>query len=632
MKKFISIMVITALIILNGTSAAFAGGVYTVQEGDKLWKIAQKYNISWQELAEYNSLKNPHLIFPNQKLNIPDNAAAVAEKPDASAAAPADPSAGASAVPANPSQPAHTGGPMAKAPTGTYAGQMNDGIEEFLGIRYGEMEPFKAPTDVTTTADDVIEAKAWGYNCIQPYDEVELASQDPCSQDCLYLNIWTKDSDTKDKPVIVWIHGGGYTWGGATDPMYDGELFVRNLPDGEDCVFITINYRLSFMGSSDLSVLEGYTEEYADAINLAKLDQTQALKWVNENIDAWGGNTDNITIMGHSSGGAAVSQLMADPDTNRYFSRVIEHSGVAAHTMIDEKTCAERSKAIFDILGVKTVGELTALTDKEISDKMTELNEKVELGSVVADGDIISKTWWDDLKNGSAKDIELMIGSVNGENDYASMDWDNYPEPVADYKPLYEKMNESNEKNAGVYGRFYPFDQEGLVERYLALGPDKVQLMQDLYNDMAAPYVSQVIAETQSKWNGDTYVYYWEYAPAKEDVIAYSGDSAEVSPWSRALHSMDVCFAFGTLEGGYTELTGDYKLLPENLSPQTQAAWYNFAKTGNPSNEMTGAWAAYNDKERETMVITPEAEWECVSNFRGDVYEILKEVRPYGEK
>lgn len=111
----------------------------------------------------------------------------------------------------------------------------------------------------------------------------------------------------------------------------------------------------------------------------------------------------------------------------------------------------------------------------------------------------------------SAKDIELLIGSVNGEMDFASMDWDNYPGPVTDYMPLYKQMKENNENNAGVYGRFYPFAQEG-----------------------------------------NTYLYYWEYAPAKEDVIAYSGDSAEVSSWSRALHCMDICFAFGTLEDGYT--------------------------------------------------------------------------------
>ena len=166
--------------------------------------------------------------------------------------------------------------PTVAAPTGTYVGTEENGVMSFKGIRYGTFTPFQAASDVTTTTEDTIEAKTFGDNCIQPYSEVEVASQGPNSQDCLYLNIWTKDTTTTDKPVIVFIHGGSYIWGGTSDPTYDGQFFVRNLPEGEDCVFITINYRLSFMGGVDMSSLEGYTEEYAHAKNLRKLDQTQA--------------------------------------------------------------------------------------------------------------------------------------------------------------------------------------------------------------------------------------------------------------------------------------------------------------------------------------------------------------------
>lgn len=99
----------------------------------------------------------------------------------------------------------------------------------------------------------------------------------------------------------MFIHGGSCIWGGTTDPSYDGEYFIRNLPEGEDCVLVTINYRMSIMSGVDMSVLEGYTDEYADAINLSKKDQTQALKWIQENISAFGGDPDNVTIMGQSA-------------------------------------------------------------------------------------------------------------------------------------------------------------------------------------------------------------------------------------------------------------------------------------------------------------------------------------------
>ena len=621
--KRIGSLIIVILLILNNASLVFADNVYTVQPGDKLWKIAEKNNVSWKTLAEYNNLKNPDLIFPNQTLTIPDNNTSVV-KPTAPATAPA---AGDSKT-----------DPVAKAPTGTYIGLNDNGVTEFLGIRYAApIEHFKRAKDVTTTTNDVIKAQKWGYNCIQPYDEVEVASQAPCSQDCLYLNIWTKDVSTAGKPVIVWIHGGGYIWGGTTDPMYYGENFVRDLAKSEDCVFVSINYRLNFMGGCDLSVLPDYTDEYADAINLSMLDQTQALKWVSENIAAWGGDPKNITIAGHSSGGSTVYSLAVSPNSNKYVNRVIEDSGVPMFTIESEKEAQESAKKVFEILGVKSVAELVTLSDKQIADKVGEIAEAMPIGTATAvgnrcaDGRVISKTWWDDLKNGSAKNVEWLIGSVNGEFDGSSIDPNNYPNPMKDYIIAYDRMKKASEAKENVYGALDPFDYNGLVDKYLALGTDKVMLMQDLYNDTVSAYGSRLIAEEQSKWNPNTYLYYWEYAPSKEDVIAYKGESAEVSPWSRALHGMDVCFALGNLENGYTEITGDSKKLPTELRKEAEAVWYNFAKTGNPNNSLISKWDAFSNNTKQTMVIKPDASWKCESNYRADAMKILSEIRPYEE-
>lgn len=527
-----------------------------------------------------------------------------------------------------------SGDPTAVAPTGTYVGQDNEGVQEFLGIRYGEFEPFKAATDVTTTADDVIEAKEWGANSIQPYDEVEVASQDPCSQDCMFLNIWTKDSEVKDKPVIVWIHGGSNVWGGGTDPMYDGSIFVRNLPEGEDCVFVSINYRLSFLGGIDMSLLDGYTDEYSDAVNLRHLDRIQALKWVNENIDAWGGNADNVTVVGQSSGAMAVQCLMIDGKANRYFNRGIEASGVMCEVAASDDEFQEMSETVYDILGVNTIEELISLSDAEIADKMSEINEATfgMSGAIYADGEIISKTWFDDLKNGAAKDIDLMISSVSGEHDYEAVDYDNFPDAVTDENFMKEAAEAATKKEAPVYGHLNPFDYDGLIDQYLALNDDKVQGLMDLINDVCFTYPNILIAGEQSKWNDNTYVYYWEYAPDKDDVIKFSGESAEVSPWSRPLHSMDICFFFGTLENGYTELTGDPNRLPEGLMEETQSVYYNFAKTGDPNGELVSGWKSYDTEDKNIMVIKPDASWKCIGDYRSEYMNVLSKMRPYGEK
>lgn len=522
--------------------------------------------------------------------------------------------------------------PTAAAATGTYIGHDNDGVQEFLGIRYGNFAPWQPATDVETTTDDEIEAADWGKNCIQPYDETETASQDPCSQDCLFLNVWTKDTTTTDKPVIMFIHGGSYIWGGTSDPLYNGKNFVKNLPDGEDCVFVTINYRLSLFGGLDLTSLDGYTDDYKYSTELAKLDQTQALKWVNENIDAFGGDVDNVTIMGHSSGGAAVQMLYTSEDSNQYFNRAIQCSGVQTCTAMSEKQYAERSEQILDILGVKSIDELTALTDEEVQDKMTKLNENVDgFGNVVADGEVISKTWWEDLENGSAKDIDLMLGAVNGEEDWDSVDWDNgVSDPVEDYQPEYDLMMDNFETYKDTYGRI---NAESVTDAYMAQaeseGQSKPMAINSLHNDINSAYVNTLIADIQSQYNPNTYVYYWEYAPDKDEVVEYNGDAASVSPWNRALHTMSVNFIFGN-PLGYEAQTGDPEKMDMNLSAQMQSAIYNFAKSGDPNNDLISEWKAYSADDPETMVIGLDKSWTSQKDYRASLLNILAPIKPNG--
>ena len=524
-------------------------------------------------------------------------------------------------------------GPSVEAPTGTYIGQDNEGVAEFLGIRYGNMKPFQAPTDVTTTAGDEFEATAFGENCIQPYDEVEVASQDPCSQDCLFLNVWTKDVETKDKPVIVFIHGGSCIWGGSSDPSYDGEYFVRNLPEGEDCVFVTINYRLSIMGGVDLSVLEGYTDEYADAINLSKLDQTQALKWINENISAFGGNPGNVTIMGQSAGGGAVEMLMADQDTHQYFNRAVINSGTQSREAVSKDTVKKNSEIIFDMLGVKTVEEAMSLTDEDISENISDIVDKLgraHPGLRCADGNIISETWWEDLQNGAAADIDLLIGGTNGEVDWYAVDWDiSISDPISDPQSIYDYMVETDTARSDAYGRYYGVGVDGFYDNFLAKGDDPVKQAMDLYNEIYFNYPTQMIAEMQSQHNENTYLYYWEYAPDMEEVIEYNGDSAEVSPYGRAMHCMDLCFEFGTKEG-YTELTGDPEKMSDDMIAQAQAMLYSFAKTGDPNNDLISEWKPYNVETKYNMVVAPDSKWHCESDYRADVINYMRQLKPYG--
>ena len=144
---------------------------------------------------------------------------------------------------------------------------------------------------------------------------------------------------------------------------------------------------------------------------------------------------------------------------------------------------------------------------------------------------------------------------------------------------------------------------------------------------MSSDYYAQVMCEKLSEYNENTYEYEWQYAPKNTDVIAYSGEDAEYSPWSRALHCMDVPFTFGTLENGYTEMTGDPNGHPENLLRDWQASIYSFAKTGNPNNEYVDSWMSFGGDEHNTMIIGTDGRLRNESHFKAAEFEIMSEMQ-----
>ena len=532
-----------------------------------------------------------------------------------------------------------SGTPKVEAPTGIYTGNSVDGIEEYLGIRYAApVQRWKRAEDVTTTAEDVIDATKWGPCCTQPYNEVEVASQGELSEDCLNLNIWTKDSKTEDKPVFVFIHGGGFMNGGSNDPMYEGDSMVKGLADGEDMVYVSINYRTNLFGSIDLTGLEGYTDEYYDAVNLWILDQIQALKWINENISSWGGDPANVTVCGQSCGGMAISYMLSMPEATQYFQKAIIESGAP---FIAQQTEAEKLKVadmIYDELDVSTLDEFLDLSDEEIKENgLSDIFDNLAgISNIYADGKIISKTWWDDIRDGSAEGIKIMIGCTDGENDWVAYDYENGgvlkdPEGVEWY--ITNESKNRGDKEARYF--INPISADGTpnfdLDAYLDTKTDKVEAMTDLYNDMCYAQGTEYEAEALSAYT-EVYKFYWTYAQKPENVIEYCENNeleAEVSPYGRAQHSYACVFALGNSKDGYNELTGDPAKDPENLQAMTMSAWYNFAKSGNPNNDLIPEWRTYDVKERNTMVMG--AEWSLVKDPRKLQREAFT-CRPQGEK
>lgn len=524
-----------------------------------------------------------------------------------------------------------TGGIEVKANTGTYIGHDNDGVQEFLGISYAApVDKWKAPTAPETTAEDVIECDEWGPSCFQIADDVEVASSWEQDYDCLDLNVWTRDVTAEKKPVIVFIHGGGGWQGGTYDPCYDGEFFVRNLAEGEDCVMVSFNYRLGIFGSLNFSGLEGYSEEeYGDAINLATLDQEQALKWVNENIEAFGGDPENVTLMGQSFGAGSACTLLTIPEANQYFQHIILESGNIFNRQVSIEKSEENAEKVFDILGVKTVDELLAVSDDELMAKYEEIDEELHHPHRVADGNVIPLDGYQALKDGVAKDIDVMIGTVSGEYDFEAIDWDNsISEPLEDPAWIEEYLGIMQDRAGDAIVKWSPLGHDEVIDEYLAQDKDQVKRWMDLFNDSHYRQTGIFIAEALASAGSDVYMYYWEWAPDKEAVLEAEGDSAEVSPWGRPMHCMEQILVFGCVDEGYPELAGPAEGIPEELIESTQLTWYSFAKTGDPNNDLISEWKTYNTDTRETMNIGADASWKLVQDPRAEDRKILDKIRP----
>ena len=296
-----------------------------------------------------------------------------------------------------------------KCINGTFVGQKQENVLSFKGIPYVGAQPvgdlrWKAPVDVTP-CDGVFEAFYYGKSPVQsPGDPAALY---PMGEDCLSLNIWKAEGSAAGRPVMVWIYGGAFEVGGTTDPQYDCVNLVKENPD---VIFVTINYRVSFMGFFHLAHLADGAD-YQDAPNLGLMDQMMALKWVHENIAAFGGAPENVTIWGESAGGASCSLLPLVKGSHRYFRRAIIQSGSPTQTRTPEQAIACTDK-VMEALGCKTVADLKQVSAEKLAEVWTNLYgffQKLGIRTFPErDGKYLPLDTWKAYEEGAAKDIVLL--------------------------------------------------------------------------------------------------------------------------------------------------------------------------------------------------------------------------------
>src|ERR1700675_4561417 len=310
-------------------------------------------------------------------------------------------------------------GPVSETPLGKIRGTYQDKINAFKGVPYGAsttgaarfMPPSK-PQPWTSVRDTL----QLGYQAPQNPSGLiaEVAAVEdkvPMGEDCLVLNVWTPSLGTGHKrPVMVWLHGGGYSTGSGGFTIYDG----ANLARKHDVVTVTVNHRLNVFGFLYLADIGG--EKYAHASNVGMLDIVAALEWVRDNIAAFGGDPDNVTLFGQSGGGGKVSSLMAMPAARGLFKRAIGQSGAAVKG-ISRDAASQNAEHFLARLNLKP-GQLEQLQDVPLQQLLTATDTSsgppINFGPVV-DVHSLPTDPFDPVAPALSANVPLLIGTVETE-------------------------------------------------------------------------------------------------------------------------------------------------------------------------------------------------------------------------
>lgn len=453
---------------------------------------------------------------------------------------------------------------IARPPCGDLRGELRDGVQVFRGVPFaappvGPLR-FQAPQKPPRWAGER-DATQFSAASVQP------AQRDvPQSEDCLYLNIWASEG-AKNAPVLVWIHGGGFTGGHSFEPMFDGTGFAR-----EGIVLVTIGYRLGALGFLDVSPLLG--ETYAGSANNAMRDVIAALTWVQENIAAFGGDPRRVTVGGESAGAKLTDLLMGVPSAEPLFAQMISESGGAERIWPLQR--AKQVAADFGKLWTsrqgRTIAQLADVPAREIVTVQQQFMQEYPVHFPLRaeiDGSLIPLSPLDAIRNGATRRKRLLLGTNRDESAMFLG-----PHPTAD----------PSAKDLGnlTLEKFQPMEQD-----YSRLYPEMNDETRRIRSVSAEEYwiPSTRVAEAHVKGGGNAFVYRLDYS---EPNGRYPG---------LAFHSLDVRFVWDHLpEASVSEEDRDF-------ARTVHAAWVSFIKDGIPNADGLPPWPEYNLKQRATMLL-----------------------------
>ena len=410
------------------------------------------------------------------------------------------------------------------------------------------------------------------------------------NEDCLYLNVFTPRADNAERPVMIWIFGGGFVNGQGADPLFDG----THLAMLGDVVVVSLNYRLGAFGFLDLADAPG------TCANTGLLDQVAALRWVQENIAGFGGDPNNITVFGESAGAMSICDLLAMPAARGLFQRAIAQSGAASS--VQSRAQAQLSaRRLCEALDLEpcNVDALRRVEARRILDAQSELltQARRERSGMsfrpVVDGNVLPADPLDAARNGAGRDVPLLIGTNLDEqrlyfNPRRKVEWDDLTAYlVTRLTPLSNTPGELAREAVETYRS----SRESRGERH-----DAAAIWCAIETDLAFRRPATALAEARGT-NTWMYLFCWR--------------SPALRGWLGASHAVELPFVFGNLHvKGMARFAGTGSAA-ESLAQVMMVSWVQFARTGDPQTEALEHWSPYTQRTRVTALFDVESSVEA---------------------
>ncbi|VTR60347.1 carboxylesterase type B [Actinobacillus pleuropneumoniae] len=433
---------------------------------------------------------------------------------------------------------------------------------------------FRAPVPPDSW-DGIRETTAFSPMCLQPLESTSSmlggGVTKTVSEDCLYLNVWApRNMPAEPLPVMVWIHGGAFVTGSGSLPSYNGAPFVLR----GDVIVVTINYRLGPLGFLHLSP---YGEVYSS--NTGLLDQIAALEWVRDNIAAFGGDPERVTVFGESAGSMSIAALLAMPAAKGLFHRAIMESG-AAQVMVPEQARMITAGLLKELdITPDNIHQLDFLPGESIFEAGERLKKQIGPGvnmifQPVLDPDTLPHDPLQAIQSGWAKDVPILIGT-------------NLDEGALFFRPDMPLVQEdvlvrtvemmTGIEDAAPITKEYPYSIDG-----------HAQIMTDLYFWRSALQ----FASAQSK-HAPVWMYRFDWTLPDHPVLG------------KAMHALEIPFVFNTL-ALFENIGVQVDATTQALSDRIQDAWIAFARSGSPDTEAL-PWPAYDPALRSTMIFNNDS-------------------------